>query len=529
MKFDYKNFNYKIIIILIVKLLVIASITIGIYYLLSYRDDKLDFENFANAIRAERDDYIKYNETTMIDKSDTAPTKPLSNSDDKIWTNKTLSQCIENCNSNEKCIGFTRDKMSNDNALATCYPYEKLTKCYTGFKGDDYQRNDALQFDTYFKKSNDPLNIMMQMNMCIGGNNDSMGKNGRSIIIKSISEPDKYIGFNENTSSLTLISHNDSNFNDACIFKIIPGLYGTGTISLNHMKSGKYIYRSLPDSNGIEYLSLSQVDKDKDTIDDTLRCSFYILDAIALYDITQKYDAISIQCVPMKLEIKTQDHKYLTINKNKITAEIASNEQILQQKQSFVIIDHTSFNSLNKPINTNEIINVIDKNTDNTSKIGVIMKGDNVNKKENNIKKENYGDIQQNGNNNIYDDRYVDIMFKIGANLNNETEFADLMNKYYTSDKYINKDLIEDIKLKKKFNEEYENLKSTNKIGALLGKSGLEYESYKNTVNNTMKKLTNVNDDINKKYLDLTSKLDRLKMEDMATDLNFMKQLANIN
>ena len=526
--------------ILIAKIVVIIVIVGLVYIYLGKADNELvkarEFEHFSNAIKADKNKYIKYAETSMIDNTETASPKPLLDSGAQIWEKKTLMQCIDNCNDNKNCIGFTRDK-SNDKELATCYPYSNLTKCHTSVKGDDTQRNYALQYDTYFKSDVDK-SVVRHINMCLGGNEDSIGKSGRMVLIKSVSQPDYFIGCQ--SSRVILVSNMDADFMNSCKLRIRYGLYGSGTVSIQHEATGKYLYRSLPDSNNNEYITATASGNNNTTMEDQLRSSFHIIDSIALYIDTQKYDAISIQCSPVRTEVASQDYKYITVDTNgsSITAKTMSNESELQKAQSYILVDYSEYMNDSK---SSTSINISDPNVKNTnefkidkrtpslkSRIGI---NDNISIKK---KKEKYLDVDNNNSNDSTNtnDEYMRSIFRVGINMNDNTQsnnaFFDEISKYYNKNLPDNDKLSVDLQVQKKLYDKSNEMMQKNKIGTILGQNELKYQAYAATANEIESELENKSNILNEKYNGVISKLDRMRMEDMASDLNFLQNIDKL-
>jgi hypothetical protein len=97
-----------------------------------------------------------------------------------------LSQCKFDCEEDNTCIGFSRDKI-DDEKSGNCYPKTTIGDCHTLRKGDPPQRNYAQKFDSYLKSNQ---NINNLYNRCIGDAKLTLNK---KIYLGLYSKPDNYI------------------------------------------------------------------------------------------------------------------------------------------------------------------------------------------------------------------------------------------------------------------------------------------------------------------------------------------------
>jgi hypothetical protein len=223
---------------LLIKIVIILIIGIAIYKLSSSNN----FEKFTDNTEIDNKDYLKFNETYIENNDSKSDVKKLellySNySGDEVgadkWENKTLSQCIDTCNKLDNCAGFSRD-LVQDNENATCYPHTEISKCYSNRKGDFTQRQHALGYNTYIK-----ANTKGALTQCLGDANLTLK---RPIYIKSYAYPTMFVGINTD-NDLSLVDQNDKNIDviNSCKFKVVAGLEGSGTVSLQHVITGKYV------------------------------------------------------------------------------------------------------------------------------------------------------------------------------------------------------------------------------------------------------------------------------------------------
>jgi hypothetical protein len=390
--------------------------------------------------------------------------------------------------------------------------------------------------------------------MCLGGNEDSIGKSGRMVLIKSVSMPDYYIGCQ--SSRVLLVNNSDADFMTSCKLRIRYGLYGTGTVSIQHESTGKYLYRSLPDNDNNEFITATGSGNDSTTMEDQLRSSFHIIDSIAPYLDTQKYDAVSIQCSPVRTEIASRDYKYITVDTNNIsiTAKTMSNESKMQQAQSYVLVDYSEYmndekSGMNMPDitvkNTNEFkINnklgkqversIFNRGSDKSSLLSRIGVGNSI--KINTDKIEGYTDIGNNmhsdSDNNKINDDYMRALFRVGINMDNKEqtndEFFNEISKYYDKNSPDNNKMYAELQIQKKIHEKNSELNQKNKIGVIIGQNELKYQNYLESVNDIESELEKKNNILNKKYNDVVTKLDKMRMEDMASDLNFLQNIDKL-
>ena len=210
--------------------------------------------------------YIKFNET-VVDNENV--------NDSKKWENKNLSQCKFKCDEDEKCIGFSRDKI-DDNKQGSCYPKTEVVDCHSLRRGDPKQRNYAQSFDTYIKKSHADKDTNINTK-CIGDEELTLNKN---INISCYIDPISYICIHTNEIRIIEYKNKNESFYKNCIFTIVPGLEGSGTVSftiVDNFKEDYYLSADIVNSK----LQLVPIEKESSTVNDRSNASFELIDGFA--------------------------------------------------------------------------------------------------------------------------------------------------------------------------------------------------------------------------------------------------------
>jgi hypothetical protein len=179
---------------------------------------------------------------------------------DNVLNDKTLKECLTICNKNKKCKGITIDssiKIDNidtDTNIYKCYMITDTDTCYSNLQGSGIQRSDAENYTSYLKKS-----TASSSKLCL--TTENMGK---TFTINN--QNDIYWCLNNN--QLYGIDKNKIEFDklyDNTKFKIVAGLYGSGTISfqllnLNNMylthnfpRDKKIVLKQLTDSSSQDF------------------------------------------------------------------------------------------------------------------------------------------------------------------------------------------------------------------------------------------------------------------------------------
>lgn len=208
--------------IFIVTSLLIFLLIICIFDKHFYKKNKKIIEKFDN------NSYTKFNETI------------IPNSFKNIREKGNLQQCEKNCDDDEKCIGFTRDKV-DDNKDADCNLIYNIDYCLNDNKKsfDDISLSpnvstDYSKYNTYLKnKDSDKYNINRMK--CIILN--------EIISLKHLKYPFDFIcQKDDGTLEMSKIENNtDDSEKVKGIFKIIKGLSGSG-VSFMVLKGGEEYY-----------------------------------------------------------------------------------------------------------------------------------------------------------------------------------------------------------------------------------------------------------------------------------------------
>ena len=256
-----------------------------------------DIEAFTNII------YNKYPETLVEEKDGLDISKLYDNyqgelKDQMKWENKNLAQCQTECNNLENCIGFSRDNIDDD-MLGNCYPRTNLSICHSIRKGNPQQRETSSDFVTFLKSD-----VPNQKNKCLGSNSLTLN---RLIYINSYAKPTYFISNDKNSIKLKSYQFNGSQFINNCKFKIVEGLSGEGTISIQITDNyNENYYLSNNGRNGITIVPLKVGADNKSTLKARNNASFELLDGFA-----------NPHYVSFKTHSLTNNHKYLIVhNKN---------------------------------------------------------------------------------------------------------------------------------------------------------------------------------------------------------------------
>ena len=194
-------------------------------------------ENFANK-ELEQSEYNKMNEVK------------ISNTSEKHIKNKNLAQCKEECDNDDKCIGFARDAI-NDEKQGNCYLVNSIGDCHSNKKGNANQRYTALNYNSYVKTSYKDNYILSK---CF--NNKLLNK---SIHINSHLHPNKYLSIKDNNLYFLKYPNKGFDFKKNTTFKIVNGLSGSGTVSfiiLDNFNENYYLCTN-PEA---KYLELKPID-----------------------------------------------------------------------------------------------------------------------------------------------------------------------------------------------------------------------------------------------------------------------------
>ena len=261
-----KEDNYLLYIILVVLIvLILIKIT---------KENNEGFKNNSNSnskVNKENNNnnnnnnnkYTKFNET-VIDKEGV--------NENVVWENKSLSQCKYECNEDDKCIGFSREKIG-DNEKGKCFPKQKIGDCHSLRRGDPFQRDYAQGFDSYIKQSHKDSNLLIK---CIGDNHTL----NRKIHISSYMNPDVYISIYNNEIRFITYNNKDLDFQKNCVFEIVKGLEGSGTVSfiiVDNFQENYYLSANIETNT----LILVPINEEKSSVKERSLASFELLDGFA--------------------------------------------------------------------------------------------------------------------------------------------------------------------------------------------------------------------------------------------------------
>lgn len=252
-----KEDNYLLYIILVI-LIVLMLIKMS-------KEHNEGFQNNKNTNTEKRSNnkYTKFNET-VFDKEDI--------NEQMTWKNKSLSQCKFECNEDDKCIGFSREKIG-DNEKGKCFPKQKIGDCHSLRRGDPFQRDYAHGFDSYIKQSHKDSNLLTK---CIG---DAHTLN-RKIHLSSYMDPETFISIYNNDIRGIKYKDKNSEFQKNCVFEIVAGLEGTGTVSfiiVDNFQENYYLSANVETNT----LVLVPLDKDKSSVKERSLASFELFDGFA--------------------------------------------------------------------------------------------------------------------------------------------------------------------------------------------------------------------------------------------------------
>jgi len=500
-------------------------------------------EKFENVVSNE---YIKLNETYLDDGQENLKLDLLyanysgeetKDINQEHWSNKTLSQCTDTCSKLNNCIGFSRD-MVGDEENAICYPRTSIDKCHSYRKGSFPQRQHALAYNTYIKATTP--NALTQ---CLGDLKITLD---RIIYIKSYAYPDRFIGLNTN-NEIGLVQRNESgiDFGKAAQFKIIAGKDGSGTVSFKHIASNKYLYRDNGGNNGGDNgnMIIGKTLNDTTTsTDDKQRASFTIEDGMS--------NNIIIKCLSLHLEntdryigIYPKNNKYLNVQAiselNIANTSKQTKKSIKQMKMiTFEIVDNIISSTVidsrkyisdaMKPMRTYPATPNRQLATSNSVTPNMrTYSNDNI---------QNFADINNSSgdlgsstrsnttptahlDNSMDDYNYYKLM-------SGKTEQKELRN--YIQDKYLDNPISNP---QLKIQSDLVNQLNLNQMNATVGdatkKAQEKYKNLKAMNTHIENSISNGNIDVVSTSNNLTSNLDKMKIQDLSKDYFFLKNLSS--
>ena len=176
---------------------------------------------------------------------------------EKKYENSTLEQCQFKCNEDDKCIGFVRKDIA-DNNKDECYVRvaDNVGDCHSLRKGNPEQRLEANDYNTYLKSTyveeNKKKNILTR---CLGDEKLTLNK---KVYIQSIAKPNNCLCVIDNNIKAQHFSTKGVDFFKFASFTIIKGLEGSGTVSfkLKDNNNTDYYLSANHDQNILELVSI---------------------------------------------------------------------------------------------------------------------------------------------------------------------------------------------------------------------------------------------------------------------------------
>ena len=501
----------------IVKMIIKVSIFLIFVYLVyvfTEEDKKTNsIESFINKQNQEHEEYIKYSETLLHNKDqslkDLYKNYSGEGSNKKEWENMNLHQCIDRCNQLDGCVGFSRENV-NDNEKASCYPKSIISQCHSSRKGNFEQRQNALNFNTYIK-----VNTKNQLTKCIGDEAVTMD---RHIFIKSFAYPNKYIGIKNNKVEMITKGDKQIGMFLYCKFKIEVGKEGSGTVSFQHIESGKYLGRTKND-----LINCIKLDSSTDT---KQRVSFYLHDGLS--------NQIILKCLPLKGEKLS---RYVALDRNAKYLKAITKVELNKNNNNFM------------ELMTFDIVDFITDNTIISSKNNF----KNIRKRNTNNRHQN--NMNNNMNNNTHNETFVD---STPYSLSNESindndknqEINDRINKNRMD---IHQYLESGLNINDFMNEQESNIESRQiNIGPYQSLSDIDihfnktlddkrYEDNSSQGEQTYNKLREINNTLYKDELgiekkmknnsnridNVNHKINNMRLTDMSRDYNYLKSLLD--
>lgn len=455
---------------------------------------KLTYQNHEGFTNNTQNQYLKFNETYIPDKNMKLDLLYSNYNGDEVthdkWENKTLDQCMDTCNKLDNCIGFSRP-IVNDQDYSTCYPRTHLDQCYTNRKGDFEQRQHSLGYNSFVKS-----NVSHALTKCIGDTKLTLNKN---IYIKSYAFPNTYLGISIDGNLELLNIKNQPQLIKNCSWNITTGLDGSGTISLKSNIDYKYLYRDLHDKIIVKDLNQNSKTLDKQ------RASFYILDGLS--------NQIIFQCLPLDLET---NEKYISVyNKNNKYLNIVSSKDIESNtnKKTLKNMKLLTFELLDTII-TSSIAdqNIISEFPEKTyfatpnQKIAEPMK-------------------------NINNEKFINIPTKPLDQSNENFGYYNLFSgnntdkniKNYLQDNYAKENSV----INDNFLMKFTSTKKSNNLNNIIDNNKNYYDDLLKTNDKLEKIINQENNDVYKKSDLLVNKLNKMRIQEDASNYYFLKNLSN--
>ena len=188
------------------------------------------------------------------------------------WNDKSLAQCLDECNNDEKCVGFVRDNIS-DKEKGNCYPKQDVKHCHTLKRGTQMERMDAINFNTYLKSSFLEKNLNL-LNRCVGDETQTLN---RDIFINSSVDPNLILTYD---SIIKMKKHDlkDQNFHKTAKFKIVQGLENNTVsfILVDSFDDNYYLIDNYNTNDKLRHLELSIINEKESSFKSRSQASFYL-------------------------------------------------------------------------------------------------------------------------------------------------------------------------------------------------------------------------------------------------------------
>ena len=260
----YSTEKYNIVIVLFVLIFFILFVN----YIFDACQNKNKSEGFQSNSNSNSNkyinQYIKFKETLG---HETIRDEPYDE-----WNDKSLSQCLDECNNDDKCVAFVRDNIG-DKEKGNCYPKKDIKHCHTLKRGNNMQRMDAINYNTYFKTSFLEKNQNL-LNRCLGDQSQTLD---RDIFITSSIDPNLILTFD---SIIKMKKHKlkDQNFHKTAKFKIVKGLENNTVsfILIDNFEDNYYLIDNYNQDDKFRKLELSIIDESNSSFKSRNQASFYL-------------------------------------------------------------------------------------------------------------------------------------------------------------------------------------------------------------------------------------------------------------
>ena len=275
--------------------------------------------------------YMENNDAVDTDELYKGYSGPLKNKTQ--WTDMTLAQCQDACNSMSGCIGFSRNNI-DANTEGVCKPRSKLAQCHSIRKGNPSQRSFASGYTSYIKS-----NVSDQMTKCVG---TDMTLN-RMIYIKSAARPFHYFTVEDNSVSAKEFKSTGVEFAEKCKFYIMSGLENSNTISFKMTDINEITYYLVCDSNSNQ-LTILPIDVSNSTLAQRKSASFELYDGLSNEFMVSIRNPSMDGKKAMYLSISDMSQSQPRIKL--ITLEEANTNDKAQKMATFDILDYISGTSI---------------------------------------------------------------------------------------------------------------------------------------------------------------------------------------